>query len=149
MSDSFATPAGSRSRQIHDQLDHPVIDSDGHMLEFEPALFDLLRDVAGAATVDRFRNESYATNNFGNYCRVWQGQFLSHEPMRCRFESVKRSGSRKNESAGTNRGNTGATADGGSQCAEEFTGKGAIDIVDSRDNHSLGAFQRREPPGHA
>jgi predicted TIM-barrel fold metal-dependent hydrolase len=79
MSESFKIPTDSRSRQIHDQLNHPVIDSDGHMLEFEPALFDILRDVADAAVVDRFRNESYATNNFGNYCRVWYGQFLSPE----------------------------------------------------------------------
>jgi len=47
------------------------------------------------------------------------GQFLGREPMRRRLESVKRAGSRKNERAGTNRGNTGATADGGSQRAKE------------------------------
>ena len=52
------------------------------MLEFEPAVFDFLRDVAGAATVERFRQESFATNNFGNYCRVWYGQFLSRDRQR-------------------------------------------------------------------
>jgi predicted TIM-barrel fold metal-dependent hydrolase len=70
-------PTGSPSAKIHDQLDHPVIDSDGHILEFEPAIFDFLREVAGAEVTERFRNESYATNNFGNYCRNWYGQFLS------------------------------------------------------------------------
>jgi hypothetical protein len=76
------------------------------------------------------------------------GQFLSHEPMRCRFESVKRAGSRKNERASANRGNTGATADGSAQPAKEFLGKGPVDVVDSGDNYGVGAFQRREPPGH-
>src|SRR5580692_364638 len=35
-------------------------------------------------------------------CGMTSGQFLSREPMRRRFESVKRAGTRKNESPGTN-----------------------------------------------
>ena len=34
--------ADTKSQQIRSQLDHPVIDSDGHMIEFEPALLDTL-----------------------------------------------------------------------------------------------------------
>ena len=32
--------------------------------------------------MERFRQESFATNNFGNYCRVWYGQFLSRDRQR-------------------------------------------------------------------
>ena len=76
---SSAIVTGSKSSEIRSQLPHPVIDSDGHMLEFEPAIFDFLGDIAGKDMVERFRSESYATNNFGNYCRNWHGQFLGRE----------------------------------------------------------------------
>ncbi|TMQ11349.1 MAG: amidohydrolase [Deltaproteobacteria bacterium] len=35
------------ARDIRAQLSHPVIDADGHQLEFEPLLLDYLRDVGG------------------------------------------------------------------------------------------------------
>jgi predicted TIM-barrel fold metal-dependent hydrolase len=35
------------SARVHDQLDHPVIDADGHMIEFLPVLFDYLKDTGG------------------------------------------------------------------------------------------------------
>ena len=47
--------ATSRAAQIRAQLDHPVIDADGHVIELEPAVMDHLRDLAGAATVARYR----------------------------------------------------------------------------------------------
>ncbi|MBI3301792.1 MAG: hypothetical protein HYZ72_06905 [Deltaproteobacteria bacterium] len=40
--------AQTRSREIRARVGHPIIDSDGHTAEFEPALFDYIRDVAGA-----------------------------------------------------------------------------------------------------
>src|SRR5437868_15229915 len=43
----------SRSAIIRARLDHPIIDSDGHTAEFEPALLDYLRDVGGSRAVDR------------------------------------------------------------------------------------------------
>ncbi|MBV8773168.1 MAG: amidohydrolase family protein [Deltaproteobacteria bacterium] len=43
----------SRSASIRAKLDHPIIDSDGHTAEFEPVLFDYLRDVGGSRAVDR------------------------------------------------------------------------------------------------
>ena len=45
----------SRSQEIHRGLDHPIIDSDGHYIEFQPAVFDLLAQVGGTALVDRYR----------------------------------------------------------------------------------------------
>ncbi|MFP8876353.1 MAG: amidohydrolase, partial [Myxococcota bacterium] len=45
----------SRSAQIRAGLDHPVIDSDGHMIEFEPAILDTLEKLAGPEMVARYR----------------------------------------------------------------------------------------------
>jgi predicted TIM-barrel fold metal-dependent hydrolase len=43
----------SRSAVIREKLNHPIIDSDGHTAEFEPVLFDYIRDVGGSRAVDR------------------------------------------------------------------------------------------------
>jgi predicted TIM-barrel fold metal-dependent hydrolase len=45
----------SRSARIRERLKHPIIDSDGHVAEFEPAFFDYLRSVGGSAAVERLR----------------------------------------------------------------------------------------------
>jgi hypothetical protein len=47
--------ASSKSASIRARLNHPIIDSDGHVAEFEPALFDYIRDTAGSAALDRLR----------------------------------------------------------------------------------------------
>jgi predicted TIM-barrel fold metal-dependent hydrolase len=47
------TAVKSQSAIIREKLDHPIIDSDGHTAEFEPILFDYLREVGGSRTVDR------------------------------------------------------------------------------------------------
>ena len=39
---SLHNPALSRSAEIHRSLDHPIIDSDGHHVEYQPAVFDVL-----------------------------------------------------------------------------------------------------------
>jgi predicted TIM-barrel fold metal-dependent hydrolase len=39
--------------EIRAKLGHPVIDCDGHVLEFEPAVFDYVRDVGGAEVAKR------------------------------------------------------------------------------------------------
>ncbi len=46
----------SRSAQIRAKLNHPIIDSDGHIAEFEPAFFDYLRKSAGGAMVEKFKS---------------------------------------------------------------------------------------------
>jgi hypothetical protein len=45
----------TRSSEIRSRLSHPIIDSDGHIAEFEPALFDYLEQEAGSAMADRVR----------------------------------------------------------------------------------------------
>jgi predicted TIM-barrel fold metal-dependent hydrolase len=44
------------SAEIRGQLDHPVIDADGHWTELFPVFFEYIDEVAGAATVDTFRD---------------------------------------------------------------------------------------------
>jgi len=48
------TPSDEVAR-IRARLDHPVIDGDGHLLEFLPLVNDLVREVAGAAIADRYQ----------------------------------------------------------------------------------------------
>ena len=47
------------SASIHARLKHPVIDADGHWIEFEPTLLDYLKQVGGPTMVDRLRQEDY------------------------------------------------------------------------------------------
>ena len=65
------------AEQIHSQLSHPVIDSDGHWIEFEPAAMDYLHEVAGERVVERYTK---VANQFGN--KKWAG--LSEEERRDR-----------------------------------------------------------------
>ena len=51
------------AESIHARLSHPVIDSDGHWIEFEPAALDYLHQVGGQRIVERYRK---VANQFGN-----------------------------------------------------------------------------------
>jgi predicted TIM-barrel fold metal-dependent hydrolase len=46
----------SRSAVIRERLNHPIIDSDGHVAEFEPAFFDSLKSVGGPRMVERYKS---------------------------------------------------------------------------------------------
>ena len=48
-------PAMSKSAKVRAKLNHPVIDSDGHTVEFSPALHDYLVKVGGKSLAERFR----------------------------------------------------------------------------------------------
>lgn len=50
----MATTHVSRSAAIRARVNHPIIDSDGHTLEFEPAFLDYLRQVGGPTVVERY-----------------------------------------------------------------------------------------------
>ncbi len=43
-----------KSARIRSQLDHPVIDADGHAIEFGPVYLDYLKQVAGPEITERF-----------------------------------------------------------------------------------------------
>jgi predicted TIM-barrel fold metal-dependent hydrolase len=49
--------SNSRSPELHRQLSHPVIDSDGHFAEIMPVFFDYLKEVAGANLAERYQKE--------------------------------------------------------------------------------------------
>ena len=46
----------SKSAALRDQLNHPVVDADGHTVEFEPGVLDYLKDIAGSEAVDRYKS---------------------------------------------------------------------------------------------
>jgi predicted TIM-barrel fold metal-dependent hydrolase len=50
----MTTVAPSPSAAVRQQLDHPVVDADGHDVEFVPALLELVREEGGPAAVERF-----------------------------------------------------------------------------------------------
>ena len=43
-----------RVQEIVARLDHPVVDSDGHCIEYLPAVRDRLKELAGASVLERF-----------------------------------------------------------------------------------------------
>ncbi len=53
----MATTQASKSAAVRARLTHPVIDSDGHTVEFEPAVMDCLRQVGGPRMVERYKTE--------------------------------------------------------------------------------------------
>jgi predicted TIM-barrel fold metal-dependent hydrolase len=48
------------SAALHARLAHPVIDGDGHWIEFEPTLLDYLKQVGGPTMVERYRRDEYS-----------------------------------------------------------------------------------------
>jgi hypothetical protein len=49
-----AAPADETAR-IRSTIDHPIVDADGHAIEYLPYIYDLARDLGGAKAVDGFR----------------------------------------------------------------------------------------------
>jgi predicted TIM-barrel fold metal-dependent hydrolase len=68
----MATTQGSKSAAVRARLNHPIIDSDGHTAEFEPALFDYFREIGGSKTVDRFKAAPDVPFSFLWYRLSWQ-----------------------------------------------------------------------------
>src|ERR1700681_2438280 len=71
----------SKSAAVKARLSHPVIDSDGHVIEFEPAVMDHLKEVGGPRLVERFKKERYSgmSASLGN---IWRWHKLSPEERR-------------------------------------------------------------------
>src|SRR4029077_5468330 len=45
----------TRSAEIRARVGHPIIASAGHVVEFEPALLDYIRDVGGSNMLERYK----------------------------------------------------------------------------------------------
>lgn len=50
---AFEFAPTERVERIRKRIDHPIVDADGHLMEFFPLVIDLLREVAGADVVAR------------------------------------------------------------------------------------------------
>jgi predicted TIM-barrel fold metal-dependent hydrolase len=51
----MATHNKSHSAAIHDRLSHPVVDCDGHWVEYAPAFFEYVRETIGSDAPERFK----------------------------------------------------------------------------------------------
>src|SRR5580704_5155316 len=56
---AMSTNQASESAALRARLSHPVIDSDGHWVEFGPDLMDYLKEVGGTRAAEGFRNRPY------------------------------------------------------------------------------------------
>ena len=52
---STANTDRTRSAEVRARVGHPIIDSDGHVVEFEPALLDYIRDAGGPQILERYK----------------------------------------------------------------------------------------------
>ena len=55
----------SRSAKVRKQLDHPVIDGDGHWLEPMPIFLDYLKQVGGSTLVEHFKSKDVERGWYG------------------------------------------------------------------------------------
>jgi hypothetical protein len=56
MNRSSSKANNSRSATLRSRLQHPVVDADGHTVEFEPGVLNYLRDIAGDKAVDQYKS---------------------------------------------------------------------------------------------
>ncbi|MGE0820941.1 MAG: amidohydrolase family protein [Candidatus Binatia bacterium] len=68
----MGTAAVSKSAAVRSRINHPVIDSDGHMIEFEPGFIDYLKKVGGPTLVDRFYSDERNTGSWGKLSRWYR-----------------------------------------------------------------------------
>jgi predicted TIM-barrel fold metal-dependent hydrolase len=52
---TFPFAPNERAARIRAEIDHPVIDADGHLIEFMPLVDEMVREVADDAVADRYR----------------------------------------------------------------------------------------------
>jgi predicted TIM-barrel fold metal-dependent hydrolase len=70
----------SKSAAIRARLNHPIIDSDGHTAEFEPALFDYVREFGGAKAVDFIRKSAAGPFSFRWHRMSWDERRAERVP---------------------------------------------------------------------
>jgi hypothetical protein len=58
---------GSKSAAVRAKLNHPIIDTDGHTVEFTPGVFDYIKEVGGAGVVDRYKKALSAAVTIGGW----------------------------------------------------------------------------------
>ena len=81
----MATTQKSKSAAVRARLNHPVIDSDGHMIEFEPGFVEYLKKVGGRKLVDRYLAHEHNTGSWGklfNWYRLSPEERREHRATR-------------------------------------------------------------------
>ncbi|HEX9788749.1 MAG TPA: amidohydrolase family protein, partial [Candidatus Binatia bacterium] len=53
----------SKSAKVRAQLNHPIIDTDGHTVEFTPVFFDYIKEVGGAGMIERYKKAVAGRSN--------------------------------------------------------------------------------------
>src|SRR5579875_1288999 len=76
--------SNSRSKEIHRQLGHPVIDSDGHFTELMPVFVDYLKEVGGPRMAERFHKEFFSPTNCmaANMNSMYRWRWMSAQERR-------------------------------------------------------------------
>jgi hypothetical protein len=54
---------GSKSAKVRAKLNHPIIDTDGHTVEFTPVFFDYIKEVGGAGMIERYKKAVGSRSN--------------------------------------------------------------------------------------
>jgi predicted TIM-barrel fold metal-dependent hydrolase len=78
------SPVLSRSARLRQKLDHPVIDSDGHMIEVLPVMFDYLKQVGGPQMADRAW-KAFQGGTIGSWYDMTPAQRRYHNVLRPAF----------------------------------------------------------------
>ena len=74
----------SRSARLRKKLGHPVIDSDGHMIEVLPVMFDYLKQVGGPQMADRAW-KAFQGGTIGSWYDMTPEQRRYHNVLRPAF----------------------------------------------------------------
>lgn len=81
----------SASAKLRARLNHPIIDSDGHTMEFVPAFLDYLKQVGGATLVDRFKTGEGGDGGIGfGYSNGYKSDWYGLTPQERRARRVTR-----------------------------------------------------------
>lgn len=62
----------TKSAAIRERVGHPIIDSDGHSAEFEPALLDYIREGAGSRAVERLKSSPAGPFTYAWHRMTWE-----------------------------------------------------------------------------
>jgi predicted TIM-barrel fold metal-dependent hydrolase len=74
----------SRSAELRQKLTHPVIDSDGHMVEVLPVMFDYLKQVGGPEMADRTW-KAFTGGGVGSWYELTPAERRHHNVLRPAF----------------------------------------------------------------
>jgi predicted TIM-barrel fold metal-dependent hydrolase len=80
----MTAPDHSRSARLRQRLSHPVIDSDGHMVEVMPVMFDYLKQVGGPDMATRTW-KTFQGGSIGSWYDLTPEQRRYHQAMRPAF----------------------------------------------------------------